>query len=160
MGRVAYPLSGTRPPCLPPKERVNATAPPRTETALSIPLGLPCKTFSAKKAYPSIKSVSVLENLSFWGFEMIEWARRSDDAAQVENAAEDPSPAPIGRFADAVNVTPGLVVSFITSARGRGSLRVLITSTNHHVQVQERHSRSKLPLISIPIIGDFLNRAQ
>jgi hypothetical protein len=96
---------------------VKATAPPRTETALSIPLGLPCRTFSAKKAYPSIKSVSVLENLSFWGLEMIEWASKRDDAAQVEKAAEDPSPAPIGRLAEAVNVTPGLDVSFLIPAR-------------------------------------------
>jgi hypothetical protein len=96
---------------------VKATAPPRTETALSIPLGLPCRTFSAKKAYPSIKSVSVLENLSFWGLEITEWASRSDDAAQVENAADDPSPAPIGRLADAVNVTPGLSVSFSIPAK-------------------------------------------
>jgi len=117
MGRAAYPLSGTRPPCLPPKERVKATAPPRTETALSIPLGLPCRTFSAKKAYPSIKSVSVLENLSFWGLDMMEWASRSDDAAQVENAADDPRPAPIGRLAEAVNVTPGLGVSFLSRFR-------------------------------------------
>ena len=42
---------------------------------------------------------------------MMEWARRRDDAAQVENAAEDPSPAPIGRLAEAVKVTPGLGVS-------------------------------------------------
>jgi len=55
--------------------------------------------------------VSVRENLSFWGLEMTEWARRRDDAAQVENAADDPRPAPIGRLAEAVNVTPGLGVS-------------------------------------------------
>lgn len=42
---------------------------------------------------------------------MTEWARRRDDAAQVENAADDPRPAPIGRLAEAVNVTPGLGVS-------------------------------------------------
>jgi hypothetical protein len=107
----AYPLRETSPPCLPPRDRVNATAPPLTDTALSIPLGLPCKTFSAKKAYPSIKSVSVLENRSFCGLNTIEWASKSDDAAHVENAAEDPRPAPIGRLADAVNVTPGLRVS-------------------------------------------------
>lgn len=108
----ACPLRETSPPCLPPNERVKATAPPLTETALSIPLGLPCKTFSAKKAYPSIMSVSVLENRSCWGLETIEWARRRDDAAHVENAAEDPRPAPIGRLAEAVNVTPGLKVSY------------------------------------------------
>jgi hypothetical protein len=108
---------------------VNATAPPRTETALSIPLGLPCRTFSAKKAYPSIKSVSVLENRSFWGLLMTEWASKSDDAAQVEKAADDPSPAPIGRLAEAVNVTPGLRVSLIPCRRARE-----LTSFDHCLQ--------------------------
>ena len=61
--------------------------------------------------------MSVLENLSFWGLDMMEWASRSDDAAQVENAADDPRPAPIGRLAEAVNVTPGLGVSFLSRFR-------------------------------------------
>jgi hypothetical protein len=47
-------------------------------------------------------------NRSFVGFEMIECASNSDEAAQVEKAADDPRPAPIGRLAEAVNVTPGL----------------------------------------------------
>lgn len=42
---------------------------------------------------------------------MIEWASNNDEAAQVEKAAEDPRPAPIGRLAEAVNVTPGLTLS-------------------------------------------------
>jgi hypothetical protein len=60
-------------------------------------------------------SVSVLENRSCWGLEMMEWASKRDEAAHVENAAEDPRPAPMGRLADAVNVTPGLNVSFSVS---------------------------------------------
>jgi hypothetical protein len=50
MQQEAHPLSEIRPPCLPPSARVKATAPPRTDTALSIPLGLPWRTFSARKA--------------------------------------------------------------------------------------------------------------
>lgn len=102
------PFNPSRPPFRPPSERVNATAPPLTETALSIPLGFPCKTFSARNAYPSMMSVSELENRSWDGFEMIPCANSKEEAAQVENAADEPRPAPMGKLAEAVNVAPGL----------------------------------------------------
>lgn len=44
------PFNPSKPPFRPPSERVKATAPPLTETALSIPLGFPCSTFSARNA--------------------------------------------------------------------------------------------------------------
>jgi hypothetical protein len=50
---------------------------------------------------------------------MMEWASKRDEAAHVEKAAEDPRPAPIGRLADAVNVTPGLIVSSSVSYQVR-----------------------------------------
>lgn len=90
---------------------MKATAPPLTDTALSIPLGFPWRTFSAKNAYPSMMSVSVDENRSYDGREMMPCARSSDEATQVEKAADEPRPAPIGRLAEAVNVTPGLRLS-------------------------------------------------
>lgn len=41
---------------------------------------------------------------------MWEWARSSAEAMQVEYAAEEPSPAEMGKFDDAVNVAAGLSV--------------------------------------------------
>lgn len=59
---LTYPCNPLRPPCFPPIDRVNATAPPRTDIALSIPLGFPCSTFSDKNAQPSTKSASFGDN--------------------------------------------------------------------------------------------------
>lgn len=103
-----YPKRPSIPPCLPPTDLVKATAPPLTETALSIPLGFPCKTFSAKKAHPSTKSVSSLGRRSAEGMVRCWRARRKDAATQVEYAADDPRPAEIGRFEEAVKVTERL----------------------------------------------------
>lgn len=58
-----------------------------------------------------MRSVSVEEKRSCEGFEMIPCASKREDATQVEKAADEPRPAPMGRLADAVNVTPGLLVS-------------------------------------------------
>lgn len=48
---------------------------------------------------------------------MWEWARSSAEAMHVEYAAEEPSPAEMGKFDDAVNVAAGLSigVSYLAS---------------------------------------------
>ena len=58
---ITDPWSPSSPPFLPPTDLVKPTAPPLTDTALSIPLGFPCRTFSDKNAQPSISSVSLAE---------------------------------------------------------------------------------------------------
>jgi len=53
---VTHPRNPFIPPGLPFIAREKLNAPPLTATALSIPLGLPWMTFSAKNAHPLIKS--------------------------------------------------------------------------------------------------------
>ena len=79
-----------------------------------MPLGLPCSTFSLRNAQPSINSVSSGDNSLL--AERCECTDSSDVATHVENAAEEPRPALMGRLADAVNVKAGLLVSSFDSS--------------------------------------------
>lgn len=110
-------------------------------------------------------SVSVLENRSWDGFEMIPCASNNEEATHVEKAADEPRPAPIGRFADAVNVTPGLphislVIPQSHGGVGESDLRVFVASADQHVEVQESHGGSQFSLRPLTIINYTLDRSE
>lgn len=135
--------------------RVKATAPPRTETALSMPDGVPCSTFSDKKAQASMRSIACL--LTVLVAETCLWAMRREEPTHALKAAEEPRPAPTGRFADTVSVTErlGSVHEGL-----RDNLRILARTGHDHVHVQPGDGTAEASAGGVALGDDVLDALQ